>query len=73
MNKIYIVIEDNGEIYEDYDKWINKVFNSKEQAQKFIKNSKSKEKRLCKKQPYRDIHDFWLEEYELEGSENNEK
>ena len=73
INKIYIVFEDNGEIYEDYDKWINKIFGTQEQARRYIKNSKAKEKRLCKKQPYRDVHDFWLEEYELERSDSNVK
>lgn len=67
MNKVYIVFEDNGELYEDYYKWINKIFDTEERAKKYIKNSKAKEQRLCKKQPYRESHDFWLEEYELEG------
>ncbi len=67
MNKVYVVFESNGDAYEDYEDWIAKIFTSKERAKKYIKNSKTKEQILCKKQPYRSKHDFWLEEYELEG------
>ncbi len=72
-NKIYIVFEDNGEAYEDYDKWIDKIFDTQEQAKRYIKNSKGKEKRLCEKRPYHDVHDFWLEEHEIERSDSNVK
>ena len=71
MNKgyiVYIVFEDNGEVYEDYYKWIAKVFDKKTHAARFIKNSKAKEKMLCKKQSYRSEHSFWVQECEIEGS-----
>ena len=69
MNKVYIVFEDNGELYDDYYKWINKVFSEKEQAEKYVKNSKENEqKSWIKLQHYRE-HDFWLEEYTVESDE----
>lgn len=67
MNKVYIVFEDNGQLYDDYDKWVNKVFDMKDQAKKYIKKSKAKEQRLYKKNSYYDKHDFWLEEYTIEN------
>lgn len=66
LNKVYVVFQDNGESFEDYDYWITKIFSSEEKAKKYIKNSKAKEQRLCEKLPYRDKHDFWLKEYEIE-------
>lgn len=73
MNKIYIVFEDNGEMFEDYEKWVVKVFNIQEQAMKFIENSKAKEQILCKKQRYREKHNFWVEDYDIEKGDSNVK
>lgn len=67
MKKIYIVFEDNGEMYEDYDKWINKVFSKKEQAEKYVKNLKKNEQKSWRKLQHDEEHDFWLEEYTVES------
>ncbi len=65
MNKVYIVFEDNGELFEDYVKWIIRVFLDKNLAQKFVKKSKSREKRRAIKLHYYYEHDFWIEEYDI--------
>ena len=60
-------IEDNGEFCKDYCTWIDKVFSEKEQAEKYVKNSKENEQKSWRKlQHYRE-HDFWLEEYTVES------
>ena len=69
MNKVYIVFEDNGELYDDYYKWINKVFSKKEQAEKYVKNSKENEQNSWIKLHHYEKHYFWLEEYTVESEE----
>lgn len=67
MNKVYIVFEDNGELYEDYRKWIDKVFSEKEQAEKYVKNANENEQKSWIKLHHYEEHDFWLEEYTVES------
>lgn len=69
MNKVYIVFEDNGELYEDYYKCINKVFSEKEQAEKYVKNAKENEQKSWIKLHHYEKHNFWLEEYIVESEE----
>lgn len=69
MNKVYIVFEDNGELYDDYYKWINKVFSEKEQAEKYVENQKKNEQKSWRKLHHYEKHNFWLEEYTVESEE----
>ena len=69
MNKVYIVFEDNEELYEDYRKWIDKVFSEKEQAEKYVKNARENEQKSWRKLQHYQEHDFWLEEYIVESEE----
>ncbi|WP_304393079.1 hypothetical protein [uncultured Clostridium sp.] len=38
MEKVYIVCSDNGEVYDDYDWFIVKVFKSEKEAENFKEN-----------------------------------
>jgi hypothetical protein len=57
MNKIYIVILNNGESYEDFDKWNAGIFLSKEQAINFGCNNT--------------YHGFEIEEWEFNKTKCN--
>lgn len=61
--KVYIVFENNGEVYEDYQEWAVKEFASKKDAQKYVYNARRKEKRHKHDRPF-ELHQFWLEEIE---------
>ena len=70
MNEVYIIIEDNGDCYEDYSEWIDKIFLDEELAKKYIKIKKAKWKRIEKKDDMADIHGFRLEKHKLVGDVN---
>lgn len=70
MNEVYIIIEDNGDCYEDYSEWIDKIFLDEESAKKYIKTKKAKWKRIEKKDDMADIHGFRLEKHKLVGDVN---
>lgn len=70
MNEVYIIIEDNGDCYEDYSEWIDKVFIDEESAKKYIKIKKAKWRRIEKKDDMANIHGFRLEKHKLVGDVN---
>ena len=68
--KIYIIFRNNEEEYEDYDEWIEEVYESKERAEKrfieLVKTNQYKRDRMIKKAKYdENIGAYRLEEHEL--------
>ena len=39
IDKVYIVIQDNGESWEDYQEWVERVYTNKEAAEKFCEEN----------------------------------
>jgi hypothetical protein len=62
---VYIVIEDNGEYYEDYSEWIDKVFIDKSKAKRYVTKMNKKEKE-SKRTVYEESHSWKLEEHKIE-------
>ena len=57
--KVYVVCEDNGEEYSDYEYWVSKVFSTKRKAQNWINKEISRNAiNYCKK--------LWILEMEVE-------
>lgn len=67
--KIYIVKEDNGQDYEDYEEWIISVYFSKENAKKEVKNLRAKEK----KSGHWYKHNYYIEEFTTKDSIDESK
>lgn len=68
--KIYVILKSNEEEFEDYDDWIEEVYESKEIAEKrfieLIKTNQYKKDRMIKKAKYdENIGAYRLEEHEL--------
>lgn len=61
--KCYIVFKDNGERYEDYAEFVDKVFLNKEKATKYI--SCQKDKKENKEKRFRYAIEFRIEEHEV--------
>lgn len=68
--KIYIILKNNEEEYEDYDDWIEEIYENKESAEnrfiELVKTNKYKEDRIIRKARYNeDIGAYRLEEHKL--------
>lgn len=61
---VYLVIEDNGEAYEDYNEWVDKVFLNEKNAKKYITEMKRKEKKA--KRGWNGSHSWELQEHKVE-------
>jgi hypothetical protein len=62
--KIYVIIGDNGEIYEDYYEWVEAVYIAKENAQKELKRLRSKAERDHKKDKFFAKRRYRIKEFE---------
>ena len=68
--KIYIIFKNNEEEYDDYNDWIEEIYESKERAEKrfieLVKTNYYTIDRMIKKAKYdKDIGAYRLEEHEL--------
>lgn len=68
--KIYVIFKNNEEEYEDYDDWIEEVYESKERAEKrfieLVKTNCYKKDRMIRKAKYdENIGAYRLEEHEV--------
>ena len=70
MNKIYMVIADNGQSYEDHDRWNVRAFTSKEAAQAYIVTLTEEIKAAGKR-----LYELGVKKYDegLELTEDEEK
>ena len=68
--KVYIIIKNNEEEYDDYDEWIYEIYSNKEKTEnrfiELVRNNKYKCDRNIKKAKYSDnIGAYRLEEHNI--------
>lgn len=62
--KIYVIIGDNGETFEDYYEWVDSVYIAKGNAQKELKRLRSKAERDYKKDKFYSKRNYRIKEFE---------
>lgn len=62
--KIYVIIGDNGETFEDYYEWVEAVYIAKGNAQKELKRLRAKAERDYKKDEFYPKRNYRIKEFE---------
>lgn len=62
--KIYVIIGDNGETFEDYYEWVDSVYIAKGNAQKELKRLRAKAVRDYKKDELYPKRNYRIKEFE---------
>lgn len=62
--KIYVIIGDNGEAFEDYYEWVDSVYIDKGNAQKELKRLRAKAERDHKKDKFYPKRNYRIKEFE---------
>lgn len=62
--KIYVIIGDNGELYDDYYEWVDSVYIDKGNAQKELKRLRAKAERDYKKDKFYPKRNYRIKEFE---------
>ena len=62
--KIYVIIGDNGETFEDYYEWVDSVYIAKGNAQKELKRLRAKAERDYKKDKLYPKRNYRIKEFE---------
>lgn len=62
--KIYVIIGDNGETFEDYYEWVEAVYIAKENAQKELKRLRDEAEKDYKKDKFYPKRKYRIKEFE---------
>ena len=62
--KIYVIIGDNGETFEDYYEWVESVYITKGNAQKELRRLRAKAERDYKKDKLYSKRNYRIKEFE---------